>query len=837
MTWWFFSHESTELKKVPKMLHQANLYWLLSGFTLSFIYILIQALMYKVAFRATSTRVSLFDMCILFLKRNLTSVFMPAGGLSSLALFGNNLEKQGIEKSKIHLASALYGFIGIVSIAIVGIPSFIYALYYTSLGWTTWLALGLVCFIITLIFTSYRSIVRGGKLITWIEKHIPILHILLKDFQNNQLHRKYIIQTILVSILIEFCGIAHLYIAMKALNIPASLFVAVLGYVVAVIFMLISPFLRGLGAVELSMAFLITEFGYEHETALLITMLYRTFEFWFPLILGVFAFLIQWNRFLLRLLPAALLTLLGIVNILSALTPSLFRRTVELREFIPIDIFHVSNFLVFAIGIFMLATGVFLLRAQRTAFIFACLLCSISIFGNLLKAYDYEEAILSSGVLLSLLLTRNQYIVRGTFNWNIKEKVTVALCGITLTLLYGIIGFYNVDTIHFGKTFTFQEALKYTIKTFFLTTSNFNSIDKFGTLFIRSIQFMSFTCFCFVFYLLLKSWLTKTKWQLNNELESAAKFATSFGNSSMDYFKYYPDKQIFWSYNQKAFISFKASGIILVVLEKPIAINKEESRKCITEFEEYSRSLGSIPIYYRVNTKDLYLFEGINKKSIFLGQEAIVNLQQFRLEGKENKSLRNSINKIEQSDYQLKTYNPPLTEKLLDQLQKVSNNWLEDTNKQELWFSQGVFSKDKIGTQTVITLEHKSNSEVEAFLNIIPDYASEEGTYDLIRKKNSAPNGAMDALLITLFEHFKQEGIRFVNLGMAPMSGITKVHNLGEEAINFAYKNIPNYKHYKGLRAFKEKFNPQWQDVFLLYNDDLQIISIPKALKAVMKNQ
>lgn len=60
-------------------------------------------------------------------------------------------------------------------------------------------------------------------------------------------------------------------------------------------------------------------------------------------------------------------------------------------------------------------------------------------------------------------------------------------------------------------------------------------------------------------------------------------------------------------------------------------------------------------------------------------------------------------------------------------------------------------------------------------------------------------------------------------------------HNLGEGAIKFAYKNIPNYKHYKGLREYKEKFNPQWQDVFLVYNDDLQILSIPKALKSVMK--
>ena len=37
-----------------------------------------------------------------------------------------------------------------------------------------------------------------------------------------------------------------------------------------------------------------------------------------------------------------------------------------------------------------------------------------------------------------------------------------------------------------------------------------------------------------------------------------------------------------------------------------------------------------------------------------------------------------------------------------------------------------------------------------SFLNVIPDYAKNEGTYDLIRKTDDAPNGIIDFMMVAL---------------------------------------------------------------------------------------
>ena len=61
--------------------------------------------------------------------------------------------------------------------------------------------------------------------------------------------------TIVYSLLIDAVGIAHIYIASAALNYTTPLLTALIVYVVVVIFLIVSPFLRGFGAIEISMTY------------------------------------------------------------------------------------------------------------------------------------------------------------------------------------------------------------------------------------------------------------------------------------------------------------------------------------------------------------------------------------------------------------------------------------------------------------------------------------------------------------------------------------------------------------------------------------------------------
>jgi phosphatidylglycerol lysyltransferase len=830
---WFIKHEGAELSKVEDTLITAKWVWVLSGIVLTAIYILLQGQMYVYAFASTRSKVSLFNSTILFIKRNLISIFLPAGGIASYAFFTGAIENKGIRKSQILFASSVYGFIGILSVAIIAVPAFIYAITDGAVGSGEWYALGaIVLLIITLTF-AYRSIIKKGVIYTLLVKIIPATEVFLNDLQNNKIEKKNFLFAVLISIIIDFVGIAFLYVAMKALNNQSSILTALMGYIFSVIFIIASPFLRGLGAVEVSMTYVLIRFGFGNVEAIAVTFLYRFFEFWMPLFVGILAFLSKLNKLLMRVLPALFLMGLGILNIVSVLTPAITERLIRLNEFLPMQVIHASNYLVMVAGLFLLITAAFMLKGLRTAWWFAIILSSVSFIGHITKAIDFEEASIALIVLFVLVATRKEYYIKS--NSKIRNVgVQTSLLLAAATLIYGIVGFYFLDKKHFNIDFNFVQSIRYTLQNYFLIGSNdLIPGDAFAKHFLNSINISGFLSTAFLVYTLVRSYIPQ-KNVTDEELTLANDMLNSFGNSSLDYFKTYNDKMIFITESKKAFIAYRISGNFAVVLENPVAENTEELKKCISEFDLYCYKNGLKSIYYRVPEESLEFYHAFHKKDLFLGQEGIVDISTFSLEGGSKKSLRNAINKVSDLGYKATVHTPPVKDGVLQKIKSVSDEWLYETGRNEIIFSQGMFVWQELKQQTIITIEN-SEEKVIAFLNIIPDYAKSEATYDLIRKTKDAPNGVMDFILIELFNYLKSQNIKFVNLGFAPISGLDDPHTFPERSMKFAYEKIKSFSHYKGLREYKEKFEPEWHNKYLIYQHDYDLLKVPTVLANVIK--
>ena len=145
-----------------------------------------------------------------------------------------------------------------------------------------------------------------------------------------------------------------------------------------------------------------------------------------------------------------------------------------------------------------------------------------------------------------------------------------------------------------------------------------------------------------------------------------------------------------------------------------------------------------------------------------------------------------------------------------------------------------MFDWEELKQQTIITVEN-AEDKIIAFLNIIPDYAKDEASYDLIRKTKDAPNGVMDFILMELFNFLKSKNITYVNLGFAPMSGLNAPYTFPERSMKFAYEKIKSFSHYKGLRQYKEKFEPVWYNRYLVYQNDYDLLKVPAVLANVIK--
>lgn len=367
----FFRSERHEMASIMPQLHQAKTFWIIAGIFLTFLYIFLQAMMYVTSFRAVGVTINFKDALELFLKRNFLSVFLPAGGISSLAFTPKPIARKNFDKNTIHKASAIYGFVGILTVFLVGIPVVAYAAFAgKNFGDSTMWLLGVGIFIAA-VFWLVNSLRTKALFYQILEKKFPKKIDSIDEFFGGDVHKKYLYLTIFISVLIEFCGIFHLLIAMLAFGATVSFSAAAIGYTISVLLMLVSPFLRGLGAVEFTLIYILANFGFSHSEGLGITLLYRIFEFWLPLFFGFFAFIWKGRKIFSRIFPALSIFILGLVNIISVITPPLSERLQLGKIYLSDSTIHFSKILTLIAGILLVVTSTYLFRGLKRGWYFA----------------------------------------------------------------------------------------------------------------------------------------------------------------------------------------------------------------------------------------------------------------------------------------------------------------------------------------------------------------------------------------------------------------------------------------------------------------------------------
>lgn len=93
----------------------------------------------------------------------------------------------------------------------------------------------------------------------------------------------------------------------------------------------------------------------------------------------------------------------------------------------------------------------------------------------------------------------------------------------------------------------------------------------------------------------------------------------------------------------------------------------------------------------------------------------------------------------------------------------------------------------------------------------------------------------MDAMIVKLVEYAKSNKLWYINLGLTPLGEMKEPDNTAEEVLKFVYNRIGSFKHYQSLRDFKEKYADRWENKYLIYGSDFDLLQIPAALRKITK--
>lgn len=525
----------------------------------------------------------------------------------------------------------------------------------------------------------------------------------------------------------------------------------------------------------------------------------------------------------------------GLINLCSLIGPSLPERLHWLRQTFPLDFIHLSRFLTLLAGFTLVVSSLNIYRRKKRAFQVVFLVSCASIVFHLTKGLDYEEATFSLVLLGILFLSRGYFTVKSSVpSWRLA--LTRLAIAFAVAMAYGVAGFWFLERREFGIDFSLKQSVIQTLRSLtFAGDPTLVPHSHYAAWFLNSLALMTVIVVAYASFSLFRPvlYLYRT---LPQERERAAAIVRQHGRSAQEFFKYWPDKSFHFSPSADCFLAYRVGRGFAVVLGDPVG-PEDQIAETVTGFAALCQENGWGHGFHQTLPDFLPIYQALGYRKLKIGDDAVVDLRHFNLEGPGAKQHRNTIRRLENMGAHTGYYEPPLLDQTLDLAQEVSDEWLQIPGRRERGFTLGQFARNYLRTTPLFAVLNDEGHFL-AFANLVPSSCEGEATIDLMRHRLQAPNGTMDYLFIKLFLHQRAQGFTRFNLGMAPMAGFQEHEQATREerAIHYFMQQMNFLFSFSGLRQYKAKFASTWEPRYAVYPHPMDLPRLALALRSIAES-
>jgi phosphatidylglycerol lysyltransferase len=843
---WVVVANFTEVQLLARTFAQGRWQLILAALAVQIIYYIVFTASYQAAFHAVEVQSHLWNLIPVTLGSLFVNVVAPAGGAGGAALFVDDAKRHNQSPARATAGTLLQLIADFSSFTLVLIIGLIYlSTQHDMQPYEILAAFILLGFTVGLSGILMLGLWRPAllqRLLGWLQrsanrlavhfKHAPLL---ADDWPDTNAadfisaasaianHPLRLVRTWSLALAAHFLDITCLYILFMAFNQPILVGPLLAGYAMGVLFWVVSITPQGIGVVEGVMSLVYTSLGVPSGIATTVSLAFRGLTFWLPLTLG-FVLLRRvktfgtgertlaesWEVRLASLLTA----IMGIINVLSAVTPSLMARLVILEQFFPLTIRRGGHLTAALAGFALLLLAGNLWRRKQVAWLLTLVVLVVSAISHMIKGLDYEEALLSVALALWLWQLRHHFHARSD-RPSVQQGIRVLISSLAFTLAYGVAGFYFLDH-HFSVNFSFWSAVRQTVVMFTqFYDPGLQPITGFGRYFADSIYIIGIGTVGYALFMLVRPVFIRIP-ATSIERVQAQAIVEAFGHSSLAPFTLFDDKAYFFSPGG-SMVAYVAKGRVAIALGDPIG-PENDIPASISEFKQFCSQNDWTSAFYQTLPDYLESYKQAGFHIVCIGHAGIVDLATFTLEGGENRGLRYAVNHLAKLGYRAEVINPPISDALLGELRMISDEWLTNMNGSEKRFSVGWFEDDYIRKSRVMVII-TPEGQISAFVNILSEYQRNEATIDLMRRRSDIEPGAMEFLFASLFRWAREQGYATFDLGLSSLSGVGE--HPGDPSIerilHYVYEHINQFYNFKGLHTFKDKFHPSWSPRYLVY--------------------
>jgi len=512
----------------------------------------------------------------------------------------------------------------------------------------------------------------------------------------------------------------------------------------------------------------------------------------------------------------ALAYLVGLADIVTALRPGWRHRLLPLTDLLPGAVAAASATTVVS-GILLLLLAHALRRRKRRAWRAAVALLAFSVVAHTVK-FELVPLVLSMAMLIALIVYREEFRALGDprTRW---RAVRVFFVLAVASFVVGVLMLFVLREHVVGGPPSFvvivQEVLFDLVGlngplTFF--PDRINDLNDFV---LTALGLMTALT---TLYLALRA--PEPRPELTDTDEAAMRALLQRSPDSLGYFNLRRDKSVVWSESGKAAIAYRVVSGVMLASGDPLG-DPEAWPGAITSFLTEAEQHAWTPAVIGCSERAGIIWcRETGFTALELGDEAVVDVAKFSLEGRPMRNVRQMVRRIERAGYTTEVLRAgAISEGERRRALVDADAWRGTETERGFSMALGRLV-DPVDPDCVFAVA-RQDGVMRAFLQFVP-WGPDGMSLDLMRRDRTADAGVNELLIVDALRFCPELGVNRVSLNFAVFrSTLERGERLGAGPFLRGWRRVllfaSRWFQIESLYRFNAKFQPTWMPRFVVY--------------------
>jgi lysyl-tRNA synthetase class 2 len=529
---------------------------------------------------------------------------------------------------------------------------------------------------------------------------------------------------------------------------------------------------------------------------------------------------------------AGLLTYVtGLLNLASALTPASGGRVHTLTTYVPGAFTHAATAATAVSGLLLVMLAHSLRRRKRRAWRAVVALLAASVVLHVAKGLDVEEAVVAAVLLVAVVHYRNEFRAAGDprTRWR-ALGVGLWLAGASFLLGMLLMGAQAGRVAGKPSLARVAQHVAYGLVGVHGPVTFETPGGRADDIVSDTLLGLGLLTLVTIVYLALRAPEPVPHLTPDDDERLRALLAKHGRQDSLGYFALRSDKSVVWSPTGKSAIPYRVVSGVILASGDPIG-DPEAWPGAIAAFFDLAAAHAWVPAVIGCSERagETWVRSGLS--ALELGDEAVVDVAEFTLEGRAMRNVRQSVTHVERAGYAAcvrRVRDVPPAE--LAEVRQAVEAW-RDTDT-ERGFSMALGRVGDLADPEAVIVTASVGGALCGLLHFVP-WADDGLSLDVMRRSRDAERGVNEFLIVSLLRAAPSLGVTRVSLNFAVFrSALARGERIGAGPVLRAWRGLllmaSRWFQIESLYRFNAKLRPHWEPRFVCYESmrDLPRIAV-----------